>query len=497
MTDSFQDPDALLATLKHAIAESIRQHATPFASIISSISIGLRQPQDHHGTAAREFGVYIYTPSNEGNISASYQRLEGYIHNLQPKEKARFVRLVDRIRGEMFDIDDDQEDDFQNNDEQDADGEDDDEKTAELEKLREQVKRREKRLNEQAAYHEELQEEVAWYRRHSTMTPPAFRGNANNADEVTAGNGAREADDAEDNAGNFDHGDPSVDGPELLEDAAQPQSSKKPTPTRPPFTHNPKQNTKEDKPQERRSERQGSKANEQSETTSKPTEKDQSGKTEKRRGTGVFRNGYEWKYELPKSINEGLDPEEAMKKGRDRARQQKAEGNSSSQSPEDAATGTSAAGQSINTLSGQAPTRGSGRKQSQASTKPRKSKNDHGSEADYESAVAVEEPRKTDPKQKRKVETSEEGNQPTNSKKLRRAKILPPVEEESDNENRHVHAAKGSHKPSVSKAKLVRTNQSAKRKIARDELAESDGGMSDPICISSGEDTDSETEDED
>jgi hypothetical protein len=309
-----------------------------------------------------------------------------------------------------------------------------------------------------------------------------------------------ETDDVEDNAGNFDHcdvPDPSVDNPELLEDAAHPQSSKKPAPTRPAFTHNPKHNTKEDNPQQRRSTRQGSKANEQSETTKKPTEKDQSGKNQKRRGTGIFRNGYEWDYEPPKSINEGLDPEKAMKEARDRSRQQKAEGNSSSQSPEDVATGTSTAGQSINTPSGQVIAGGLGRKQSKASTKPRKSKNDRGSEADDESAVAVEEPRKTDPKQKRKAERSEMGEQPTNSKKPRRATILPPVEEESDNEDKRVHAAKDSHKPSVSKAKLSHTKQSTKRKIARDEPAGLEGGMSDPICISSGEDTDSDTEDED
>lgn len=185
-----------------------------------------------------------------------------------------------------------------------------------------------------------------------------------------------------------------------------------------------------------------------------------------------------------------------MKEGRDRLRQQKAEGNSSSQSPEDAATGTSAAGQSINTSSGQAITGGPGRKQSKASTKARKSKNDRGSEADDESTVAVEEPRKTDPKQKRKAETSEGGEQPKNSKKLRHATILPPVEEESDNDDKRVHVAKSTRVSSASKAKLLQTKQNAKRKIARDESAASEGGMSDPIYISSGEDTDSDTEDE-
>lgn len=497
MTDTFQDPEALLETLKHAIIGSIRQQAAPFASIISSMSIGLRQPQDHHGAAAQEFGVHIYTPSNEGNMSASYQRLEGYLHSFQPEEMARFVCLVDRVCGETLDDENCQEGVFQTNDEQDVDSEDDDEKTAEMEKLREQVNRVNKRLNEQAAYHEELQEEVAWYRRHSTMTPPAFCGNAKNADDVTAGNGGKEIDDAEDNAGNSDHGDPSVDRPKLLEEAAHPQPSQKPASTMPSFTHNPKHNTKEDQPQKCRSARQGSKANEQSGTTKKPTDKDQSGKNQKRRGTGIFRNGYEWDYEPPKSINEGLDPEKVMKEGRDRSRQQKAEGNSSSQTPKDAATGTSAAGQSINTPSGHATTGGPGRKQSKASTKARKSKNDHGSEADDESAVAVEEPRKTDPKQKRKAETSEVREQPTNSKKPRRATNLQTVEEESDEEDKRIYAAKGSHKPSVSKAKLSHTKHSAKRKIARDGSAKSEGGMSDPICISSGEDTDSDTEDED
>ena len=43
---------------------------------------------------------------------------------------------------------------------------------------------------------------------------------------------------------------------------------------------------------------------------------------------------------------------------------------------------------------------------------------------------------------------------------------------------------------------MLHAKQNAKRKAARDDSAESEGGMSDPIFISSGGETDSDTEDE-
>ena len=78
----------------------------------------------------------------------------------------------------------------------------------------------------------------------------------------------------------------------------------------------------------------------------------------------------------------------------------------------------------------------------------------------------------------------DEEEQPKTSKKPRNTKNLQPVEEESDNENTHVHAARGSTSSSRPKTKSSHTKQNAKPKVVQTDPAESEGGMSDPISIS-------------
>jgi hypothetical protein len=106
--------------------------------------------------------------------------------------------------------------------------------------------------------------------------------------------------------------------------------------------------------------------------------------------------------------------------------------------------------------------------------------------------------RKPVSEKKRKAEKSDREEQPATSKKPKRATKLQLVKEnsESDNEDKQLHAVKGLRASSGPKAKLSRAQQDVKRKIAQNDSAESGGGMSDPVCISSGEDTDSDADDE-
>jgi hypothetical protein len=122
--------------------------------------------------------------------------------------------------------------------------------------------------------------------------------------------------------------------------------------------------------------------------------------------------------------------------------------------------------------------------------------NDNVNEADDEPDIDVQEPRKPGSKKKRKAEISDEEEKPAISKKPRRAPKLQPVEEESDEEDKHVHATKSSSVSSGQQAKLSRAEQGAKRKATQNDSAESEGGMSDPIYIPTDSDTDSGAEDE-
>lgn len=575
-----QDPDAVLSALHRIILRSTRQFARQFAPAIASISIALRELQDDAVTVDQEVSVRTYTSFNAANNGASFRRLEGELHNLQPEEKAEFLRLVEHVCGDAADDDDDEDGQEKSaeierlqarlatsiadsneiaesyeariNDPEKqlkktgADDGSGGAKTSELKELRDiatglekrltdsndyvaklerQVKRQDAEIEEheetasklkaprksvgqekavpdrRVALNEEL-EELAWYRRNSTKDPPAFGDSADNVDDTGAGIGARGADDAEDNTVTPDH----ADNHELSVNSAKapkkPEtrrtSTQKPPPTRPVFTPTPGLNAKDDKLQYHRSTRQGSKAIEQSETKKKPKEKDQPVKTTERKpGSGVYHYGYDIDYEAPKSINEGVDPEAIIQEARRKSRQANVKSSSDPETPENAAPGTSAAGRNTDTSSGQATTGGTGRKQSKASTKTRKSTNDDAGDADEESGVEVEEPRKSISRKKRKAESSDGEQQSTTSKKPRRdARILQPVMEEPEDDDRHARVAKGTRKVSSGpKAKPLLDRQDAKRKVAQDS-AESEGGMSDPICISSGEDTDSDTDDE-
>jgi hypothetical protein len=573
-----QGPDAVLSALHRIIYRSTRQFARQFAPAIASISIALRELHDDAVTVDQEVSVRTYTSFNAANNGASFRRLEGEVHNLQPEEKAEFLRLVEHVCGEAAD-DDDDEDGQEKSAEIErlqarlttsiadsnvivesyearinelekqlkktgTDDGSDGAKTSKLEKLRNiatdlekrltdstdyvaklerQVKRQDAEIeeleetasklkaprksvdqkkaasNRRMALNDEL-EELAWYRRNSTKDPPAFGDSADNVDDTGAGIGARGADDAEDNTITSDHADNHESSVNSAKAPKKPEprrpSTQKPPPTRPVFNPTPELNAKVDKLQYHRSTRQGSKAIEQPETKKKPKEKDQPVKpTQRKRGSGIFHYGYEMDYQAPKSINEGVDPEAIIQEARRKSRQANVKSNSDPETPQNTAAGTPAAGQNTDSPFGQAI---AGRKQSKASTKTLKSTNDDANDADDDSDEDFKEPRKSISKKKRRAESSEEEEQPAASKKPRRdARILQPVMEEPEDDGKHARAFKG--KGGVSsgpKAMLSRAQQSAKRKIAKDDSAESEGGMSDPICISSAEDTDSDTDDE-
>lgn len=144
-----------------------------------------------------------------------------------------------------------------------------------------------------------------------------------------------------------------------------------------------------------------------------------------------------------------------------------------------------------------AATPGPSRRQSISAAKAAQSTNDNVNEADDESGMDVEEPHKAPiSKKKRKAESSDGEEQPATSKKPKIAPKLPSLEEESDDEETDVCAAKSSRASSRPKAKMSRAQQGAKRKVANDS-AESEGGMSNPIDISTDSDTDSDAADDD
>lgn len=268
---------------------------------------------------------------------------------------------------------------------------------------------------------------------------------------------------------------------EISEKPAPRASSKKTPSNLPAYTPMPKTT------------RSNSKATNQSETTQKL--KQEPPADEVFNGKGVHKT-YTLDDKPPKSINHGVDPEAIRRKIRRESRALVAKGSSDPETPENAATGTSTAGGSTDTPFGRTIGGGPGRKQSRASTKAAQATNDSVEDADNESAVDVEEPRKSQRKKKREAETSDGEEQPATSKKPKRKPFQQPrVEEESDSEYEHVHAAKGSSVSSGTKARLPRAKQNAKGKVANDS-AESEGGMSNPIDIPSGEDTDSSAEDE-
>jgi hypothetical protein len=382
----------------------------------------------------------------------------------------------------------------------DAESEDEEEKAAQMKKLQELLEESTDDLKTQKALNVDLNGELTGYRRRDAAASSAPRGNAGNNDKVVAATGARDADDSEDDALTFDHADgpePSVDGARLPKKPTSRAPSTMPPPSMTPFGQLSKQNAQEDNPQHQ-SARQGSKADEQSETTKRPTETDQPDKTKNRKSrSGMYLNGYDLEYGPPKSIN-GSDPEATRRQIRRESKDLLKKGKSNPETPENATTGTFAADEGTETPSGKATKSGSGRKQSIVSTKGRKSTDDNVDEADDEYTSDVEEPPKPTSKKKRKADESDEEEEPVTSKKPRFGRKLQSVEEESDNEDKPVHAAKRPDVSSGSKAKVKVSNakQSAKRKVAQDDSAEFEGGMLNPMFISSAEETDSDMEDD-
>jgi hypothetical protein len=481
--------------------------------------------------------VYIYTPLDEGNTSATYRRLEGYLRKLQHEEMARFVRLVKSVRAEKAGEEDDEADadDHDGKEgtetkklkdmllerdsqiaklkkqvkQQDAESEHKEEKTAKLEQLRQKLSRREKSLAEQKALNEDFNNELKAWRDLDAKRASVSRGNAANADDMAAG--TREGDDdddADDDASIIDHDDDiesSVDGAELSKKPGSRTPSVKPPQSKPPQSKLPQTKPPQTKPLPTkapqsmppftpmpRPTRSNSQATMFSGISKKP---ERTGQT--KGGTGAFHYGYQeddgeaW----------GINDEDPEKIGRDlekKSREANAKGSSDPETPANAATGTSAAGDSTGTLAGQTNTERPGRRQSKACARTRKSTNDDANDADNDSDEDFKELRKSISKKKRKAELSDGEDQSTTSKKPRRdARILQSVKEEPEDDGKHARVAKGTRKVSAGpKAKSLLNRQDAKRQVAQDDLAESEGGMSDPICISSAEDTDSDTDDE-
>jgi len=114
----------------------------------------------------------------------------------------------------------------------------------------------------------------------------------------------------------------------------------------------------------------------------------------------------------------------------------------------------------------------------------------------------VEEPRKIDSKEKPKAEGPDGEEQLETAKKPKVAHVLPTVKEESDNDNdaqgaevrrRGPPATNGTRSGSNTKSSA---GQGKKRRLVSADSKESESGMSDSIHISSGHDTDSETEED-
>jgi len=518
-----QDPDAVLAALERVIARSARAFARPLAPAITSMSIALRELQDDAPTVDQEVSVRVYMPFNADNNGASYRRVEAEFHNLQPEEMEDFVRLVDGVRAERGD-DGGLERDEQNRArhdnhkgeaakvtelrkiagdqdikltqarahiaelervvrQRDDEREDDEEKTSKLENLQKLLDEANVELFKEQARNAELKEDLATYRKILEM------GDDYDAAE---GTGARDLDGVEDEASISDHAnDPelSAEEPELPEKPAPRGSTKKPASNRPSFTPMPRpiakgkggknedksrpaeQSTKDTQPSKgpnRITKGKAAKAEDDLEPNPiRNLSKDVPG--QKRFG-GLWGKGFvtqSTESGPPKHAWPDTDPDSAWKKGHKKSN------------------------------AGEAPTPGSSRRQSRSAAKAAQSTNDNVSKADDESAVDAEEPQKHIPKTKRRAESSDEEEQPKTSKKPRNTKNLQPVEEESDNENTHVHAARGSTSSSRPKTKSSHTKQNAKPKVVQTDPAESEGGMSDPISISCGEETDSDTDEED
>lgn len=519
-----QDPDAVLAVLERVIIRSARAFARPLAPAIKSISIALRELQDDAPTVDQEVGVYVYMPFNADNNDASYRRVEAEFYNLQPEEMKNFVRLVDDVRAERGDdegLGTEAEQDRANHSNQkgkaakleelrktaraqdlalteaqtqiaelkrmvnqrDGEREDDEKTTSRMEELQELLHVANVEVFKEKARNAELKEELMMYRRDPKKRPLAslkIRGDAD--DDLAEETGEKGADDAENNAPTSNHADDrasSIGGAKAPKKGAPDAPSKKPRPSMPSYTPMPKPT------------RSNSLATDQPGTSKKPP---RTGR--KQEGKDTYRNGYEIDDGPAWGIND--DVPEKPGKTRRQSRQINAQSTSDQQTPEGAPAGTSAAHESHGTPSGQATSGGPGRKQPKASTRVRKSKSEQGSESDVDSDEDFEKlVEHISKKKKRKSESSDREEQPKASKKPRIASKLQLVEEESDDEDKHVRAVKGSRMSSVSKAKLSLSEQNAKRKAARDDSAESEGGMSDPVFILSDKETDSDTDDGD
>ncbi|KAM0705920.1 hypothetical protein Q7P35_007280 [Cladosporium inversicolor] len=478
---SLQDPNASLEPFKQAIVSLTRQLiATPFAPAISSISIALCGSKRSHGAADREVDVYAYAPFNGGNASESFQRLEGYIRNLHSDEKAEFVRIVDRLRGDAGERAGDggsklkeviaqrkallterdallaERDSHiaqlkRQSKQQDADSEDDEAKTAELEALRAKLDKKTQILKDQKALNEALNDEVKIWRDLDSKRSPELLDAADKNDNVKAKASVRGDIDTEDTG--------------VVEDDVDIEGEGNGTTNRDEIDFDDAEVSSDTKDVNDASKLSSDKSSEKSNPSNKPVRGTKSTKPTSTMDPFTF---------MPKHLAKGKGKSE----GED-------ESDSSKEPPQDVKKGRKTSGLWGNGQASKfqvvadAATPGPSRRQSISAAKAAQSTNDNVNEADDESGMDVEEPHKAPiSKKKRKAESSDGEEQPATSKKPKIAPKLPSLEEESDDEETDVCAAKSSRASSRPKAKMSRAQQGAKRKVANDS-AESEGADDD------------------
>ena len=396
---------------------------------------------------------------------------------------------------------------------QDAESENDKEKSTTSEKLRKTLKQKDKELDQHVARIVELGEELSYHRRKTKNQASALLAEVGDADDIAAQSGTGDESDAEDahdeegesrwsHGNDFehdDHSDVSVNDstPKLFPDGTE--SSEKPSPrgsTKKPASSLPTATPQHVASQHSRVNQQGPKSSNQS-GTAKSTDAAQPPKDNVKIGTGMFLNGYTWSNRPAWSINEGVDIEKLSREIRRNSRAAKAQATPAPQTPADGASGPPAADEITVTPSGQDSSRGPGRKFSDAKDKSSKSKNVEAGGSDNNIGPDAESHRATHAKEKRNAGMTDGEGQPSTGKKTKHAPNLPAVEEESERHREPSSVTKGAKSISSDmKTKPLPGKQGTKRKVVQSNSEELAGGVSDPIYISSGYDTDSDTEDE-
>ena len=145
---------AIRRSIKQVVDSATRQFASPFAPVIRSISIALRQSGEDHAAAGQQLEVHIYAPFDGSGASDDFMRLEGYLRNLQPEEMGDFADLVKGVLDETVQV-------AVGDDEDDED--DDEEESPKVQKLLEQLAGKVEIIEALGRNIEELEKELKQY----------------------------------------------------------------------------------------------------------------------------------------------------------------------------------------------------------------------------------------------------------------------------------------------------------------------------------------------